>query len=79
MTKQADLDLCRQAEARLMVCARCDGRFPPPGIARNGRIYCCDKCAAGPDTTSMIRALGGTGMLMGAAAVAGWLVGRRQL
>jgi hypothetical protein len=29
-------------------CARCKGKFPGPGIEKNGKVYCCDKCAKGP-------------------------------
>ena len=28
-------------------CARCRGRFPGPGVEREGRVYRCDLCAAG--------------------------------
>jgi hypothetical protein len=28
-------------------CARCKGKFPGPGIEKNGKVYCCDKCARG--------------------------------
>lgn len=28
-------------------CARCKGKFPGPGIEKERKIYCCDKCARG--------------------------------
>jgi hypothetical protein len=27
--------------------ARCKGKFPGPGIEKEGKSYCCDKCAKG--------------------------------
>lgn len=35
-------------EQSLQTCSRCGGRFPGPGVERQGQIYCCDKCAQGP-------------------------------
>lgn len=32
----------------MQTCARCGGHFPGPGVERDGKIYCCDMCAAGP-------------------------------
>jgi hypothetical protein len=32
----------------MKTCARCKGKFPEPGIEKNGKLYCCDKCAKGP-------------------------------
>ncbi len=32
----------------MRTCARCGGRFPGPGVEKDGKVYCCDKCAAGP-------------------------------
>jgi hypothetical protein len=29
-------------------CYRCKGKFPGPGIEKEGKLYCCDKCAKGP-------------------------------
>jgi hypothetical protein len=31
----------------MQVCARCKGKFPGPGIEKEGKTYCCDKCAKG--------------------------------
>lgn len=47
-------------------CDRCGGRFPGPGLALNGRVYCCDKCATGPRLMMI---------LMTAIPVAGLVVG----
>lgn len=59
-------------------CARCGGRFPGPGIAANGRVYCCDKCAAGPSARNMLPMLPILAALIGAGAVLGWLAGRSR-
>ncbi|WP_300441903.1 hypothetical protein [Christiangramia sp.] len=31
----------------MKTCARCKGKFPGPGIKKNEKVYCCDKCARG--------------------------------
>lgn len=36
-----------QRSVSLETCARCSGRFPGPGIGMEGKVYCCDCCAAG--------------------------------
>ncbi len=33
---------------RILTCPRCGGHFTAPGMAQDGKAYCCDKCAAGP-------------------------------
>ncbi len=40
--------MTQQEPQHLLRCPRCRGRFPAPGIAQRGKIYCCDQCAAGP-------------------------------
>lgn len=32
----------------MKACERCKGKFPGPGIEKEGKVYCCDKCAKGP-------------------------------
>jgi hypothetical protein len=32
----------------MKVCARCEGKFPGPGIEKDEKVYCCDRCAKGP-------------------------------
>jgi hypothetical protein len=32
----------------MQTCVRCGGHFPGPGVQHDGKVYCCDKCAAGP-------------------------------
>lgn len=32
----------------MQTCDRCGGNFPGPGVEEAGKVYCCDKCAAGP-------------------------------
>lgn len=60
-------------------CARCRGRFPGPGVERDGKLYCCDKCAAGPNPKMMLFRMAPMAlMVLGAGALAGWLAGRRQ-
>lgn len=59
-----------------LTCTRCGGHFAAPGVARKGRIYCCDKCAAGPSVGNMLRMLPVIGALLGAGAALGWLAGR---
>lgn len=31
----------------MKVCARCKGKFPGPGIEKEGKVFCCDKCVRG--------------------------------
>ncbi|MGR3650648.1 MAG: hypothetical protein ACU0B5_02065 [Roseovarius sp.] len=62
---------------RIEKCARCGGHFPAPGVARLGRIYCCVKCAGGPDGRMRARmrvrkaSQGAALVVLGAAM--GWL------
>lgn len=64
------------ADRRIERCARCGGRFPAPGVGREGRVYCCDNCAIGPSPKMMARMLPTVIALLGASAAAGWLAGR---
>lgn len=59
-------------------CDRCGGRFPGPGISRNGRVYCCDLCAAGPGKKMMVRMLPAAAGLLGLGLLLGWSAARRQ-
>ena len=34
-----------EAIESMQTCAMCGGRFPGPGIEKEGNAYCCDKCA----------------------------------
>lgn len=55
-------------------CAMCGGRFPGPGIQREGQVYCCDRCAQGKKMKAMVALeFGGT---LVAGLVAGLLIGR---
>lgn len=57
----------------MKVCARCKGKFPGPGIEKEGKVYCCDKCARGPRRMipKMIPAVLG---IFGLGFLAGYLV-----
>lgn len=33
--------------AELLICARCGGEFPGPGVQQEEALYCCTVCAAG--------------------------------
>jgi hypothetical protein len=51
-------------------CARCKGKFPGPGIEKEGKVYCCDKCARGPKKmmfkmAPIIAGIFGLGLLFG--------------
>ena len=59
-------------------CDRCGGRFPDLGIPRNGRVYCCDKCAAGPGAKDRIRMQSAATALVGLGAVLDWSAGRAR-
>lgn len=63
-------DLWRWDDA-MQRCARCGGRFPGPGVERNGHLYCCDKCAAGAGTM-MLRMLAMASAFVGIGAAPGW-------
>jgi hypothetical protein len=67
-----------RADTVILICARCGGRFPGPGVPRNGRIYCCDKCAARRTARKMLRKLPVINALVGAGAALDWLWGRGQ-
>lgn len=46
--------MAQSNESTMMTsCARCGGRFPGPGVERGGKVYCCDKCAEGPNRASI--------------------------
>lgn len=55
-------------------CAMCGGQFPGPGVEREGRFYCCDRCARGKRMKAMmLLEFGGT--LIG-GFIGGFIVGR---
>lgn len=49
------------------------GTVPGSGVSRDDRIYCCDKCAAGPNAKSIARTLFVMGGLVSAGAMLGWI------
>lgn len=58
----------------MRTCARCGGRFPRPGITKDGKVYCCDKCAAGPMAMMprmALRMLPVAALLVGIGAILG--------
>lgn len=60
----------RNEHKTMHICARCGGKFPHPGMEKNGKLYCCDKCAEGPKgmipkMLPMILGLLGLGFLVG--------------
>jgi GH15 family glucan-1,4-alpha-glucosidase len=61
----------------MRTCARCGGRFPAPGVERNGRVYCCDKCADGAGRMPL-RMLVGAGVCFGLGAALGWAASRQR-
>lgn len=73
---QNDARACGRAIDTPISCSRCGGRFPSPGIHRNGQIYCCDKCAEGPDKKMMARMLiPAVGLVLFGSAL-GWSIAR---
>ncbi|MCC7338407.1 MAG: hypothetical protein IT422_25220 [Pirellulaceae bacterium] len=32
----------------MQMCTHCGSHFPGPDVEREGNVYCCDMCAAGP-------------------------------
>lgn len=60
----------------LSVCDRCGGRFPGKGVRANGRIFCCDKCAAGPGVRKMIHMLIPATAFAIFGAIVGWSAAR---
>jgi hypothetical protein len=63
-------------DSDLLVCDRCKGRFPGPGVRFNKRTYCCDNCAKGPGVKNMIRMLVPATGLAICSAVVGWYAAR---
>lgn len=65
---------------RIETCARCGGHFPAPGVARLGRVYCCDKCAEGADgrmgARMRVRKASQLAAFVGLGAALGWLAAR---
>lgn len=61
---------------KMLRCARCGGHFPAPGVEREGKVYCCDKCARGP--LGMKAGMVAMPLLiLGAGGLAGFWVARR--
>ena len=60
----------------VQTCARCGGRFPGPGVERNSKTYCCDRCAAGPKRMLPRMILHVAPIALGLIGV-GILIGRR--
>jgi len=68
----------RKAEAAghaIETCDRCGGRFPGIGVRINDRVYCCDKCAEGPQQM-MPRMLLMSVVLLSVGAALGWSISR---
>ena len=60
--------------AVMQKCAMCGGRFPGPGVEREGKFYCCDRCAH-PSRMKAKMLLEFGGPLLGGLA-GGFLLGR---
>lgn len=63
--------------AQMEKCARCGGRFPGPGVERDGKLHCCDMCAEGPKRM-MPRILPIAALLIGAGALLGANLAKRR-
>jgi hypothetical protein len=66
-------------EPELKRCDRCGGHLPGTGIRREGHIYCCDLCAAGPGKKMMVRMVPAAVALLGVGLLLGWSVARNAL
>lgn len=77
-SKDSVLSLLRSERSELdgSGCAYCGGRFPAPGVQRDGRVYCCDKCADGAGRMPL-RMLVGAGVFFGLVAAFGWAARHR--
>jgi hypothetical protein len=65
-----------KCDSEIEECARCGSRFPAPGVERQDRVYCCEKCAMGPSLRVKAVMLPLLASLVGAGALIGWMAAR---